>query len=241
MITLLQTPPAWGLSTFSPFCLKVETYLRMAELPYQAKAADIRKAPKGKVPWIEDDGHVVADSSQIIAYLKEKHGDPLDRKLSASQRARALLLQRTIEEHTYFALAALRWFSDAAWPHLREAFAPMLPRLIAPMIMKSIRKSVRKSLHGQGMGRHGRDEIVELARRDLEALSITLGDEPFFLGDRPTSIDAVVYGFLAQILFVPWDSEEKAILRESPNLVEFCERMRERYWKDHIAEPNGNG
>ena len=34
MIKLYQFKPAWGLPNPSPFCMKVETYLRMAGLSY---------------------------------------------------------------------------------------------------------------------------------------------------------------------------------------------------------------
>lgn len=36
MIKLYQFSPAWGLPNPSPFCMKVETYLRMTGLPYEA-------------------------------------------------------------------------------------------------------------------------------------------------------------------------------------------------------------
>ena len=79
MITLYQFPPVWGLPNASPFCMKVETYLRMTGLPYQfARGADIRKAPKGKFPVIEDNGKIIPDSSFIVEYLKASYGDPLD-------------------------------------------------------------------------------------------------------------------------------------------------------------------
>ena len=35
MIKLFQFPPYWGLPNASPFCMKVETYLRMTGIPYQ--------------------------------------------------------------------------------------------------------------------------------------------------------------------------------------------------------------
>ena len=35
MIKLYQFNPAWGLPNPSPFCMKVETYLRMVGLPYE--------------------------------------------------------------------------------------------------------------------------------------------------------------------------------------------------------------
>ena len=39
MIKLYQLAPAWDVQNLSPFCLKVETYLRMAGLPYEVAHA----------------------------------------------------------------------------------------------------------------------------------------------------------------------------------------------------------
>ena len=36
-IKLYQFPPALGLPNASPFCMKLETYLRMAGLPFENK------------------------------------------------------------------------------------------------------------------------------------------------------------------------------------------------------------
>ena len=53
MIKLYQFEPAFGLANASPFCMKLETYLRMAALPFEIPCASLRhlqKAPKGKMP-----------------------------------------------------------------------------------------------------------------------------------------------------------------------------------------------
>ena len=53
MITLHQFPPAWGLPNASPFCMKVETYLRMCNLPYTTvNVLNPAKGPKGKLPTL---------------------------------------------------------------------------------------------------------------------------------------------------------------------------------------------
>lgn len=233
MLTVFSTPPAWGLPSFSPFCLKLEAYLRMAEIPYTARAGDIRKSPKGKLPWIDDDGSLIGDSSVIIDHLKQKHGDRLDARLSPDERARLHALQRMIEEHTYFALAILRWSSEPAKPHLKEAFSPILPPLVGGLILGVIRKGILKTAKAQGIGRHSDAELLDRLRRDLEAISLSLGDTPYFFGDEPTSLDAILYGFLANMLGTPWDAPEKAVVGEFPNLLGHCARVKARYF----AEP----
>jgi len=56
MIKLYQFEPAFGLPNASPFCMKLETYLRMAGLAFEiVPRASLFKAPKDKMPYIEDD------------------------------------------------------------------------------------------------------------------------------------------------------------------------------------------
>ena len=59
MIKIHQFEPAFGLPNASPFCMKLETYLRMAGIPFALATPnmqDMRKAPKGKMPFIDDKG-----------------------------------------------------------------------------------------------------------------------------------------------------------------------------------------
>ena len=42
MITLHQPPRAWGMPNVSPFCVKLETYLRMTGVEYQVAPPRLR-------------------------------------------------------------------------------------------------------------------------------------------------------------------------------------------------------
>src|SRR5215204_1715227 len=70
-VTLVQFAPVWGRNV-SPFSLKLEAWLRLADIPYEVRPArGLRKAPKGKLPYIvEADGSAVGDSTLIIEHLK---------------------------------------------------------------------------------------------------------------------------------------------------------------------------
>ena len=94
MIRLHQYPPMFGLPNPSPFCMKLETWLRMTGHPFEiVRVVDPRKGPKGKVPWIEDGGRTVADSAFIIDYIKQAYGDPLDGNRGTEERATSLALR----------------------------------------------------------------------------------------------------------------------------------------------------
>lgn len=233
VITLYQPPSAWGIPSLSPFCTKVETYLRMVDLPYRTRSADPRKTPKGKLPWIDDDGRVVADSSDIIDHLNARLGDPLDRNLDHAQRALAHLARRTVEEHLYWCLVYARWVEPGGYAFTRDAFAKLLPPVIGKLLVHQVlRKNLVGSLHSHGLGRHSRDDIYRRGCEDLTAIAVLLADQPYFLGAEPTSIDASLYAFTGGVWLHPADNPLKQHMAALPNLVAYSERMHRRYFDE---------
>lgn len=230
MITLYQFPVAGELPNFSPFCMKVETYLRMTGHAFEVALGDIRKAPKGKLPYIEDGAVKLGDSALIIDYLKATYGDTLDAKLTPEQLATAHLARRTMEESLYFAILHARWSHDESWEKIRAMFAPTLPAALRPFVPPLVRRSVLRTSRAQGTGRHTAGEIATLAKADLDALSVVLGDHAYFLGDEPTTIDATAYAFLGNVVWDITESPLKAYARGLPNVRAYCERMRARYY-----------
>jgi glutathione S-transferase len=236
MITLYQFYPSFGIPNASPFCLKLETYLRMVELPYQNQYTDnLSKAPKGKMPYIEDNGKIVADSNIVIEYLKETYGDRLDSHLSPADRGISLAMRRLIDENLYWALVYTRWEEDASWQILKEAYFGGLPPIVKNIVPIIARKSSRQNLRGHGMGRHNAKEVYEIARLDITALADFLGDKLYFFGDKPSSLDATAYGVLANILWVPIDTPLKEYANQFPQLEKFCQRMKEKYYSENVS------
>lgn len=237
MIKLFQFPPALGLPNASPFCMKVETYLRMAALPFECpRGADLRKAPKGKFPYIEDRGRIIADSSFIIDYLKSTYGDLLDGWLDPGQRSVALAFQRLLEENTYWAVLYTRWVEAAGWRLTKSAFFDPLGVPLKWIVAPVARRAMCRELHGHGMGRHSREEIYSIGKRDIAAVAVYLGDKPFFMGAQPSTIDATVYAFVANVIMTPLEHELRYHATQYSNLVEYCARMKGAYF---AKEPVG--
>lgn len=232
MIKLFQFAPAWGLPNASPFCMKVETYLRMAGLPYEVKTmSDPRKAPKGKLPFIVDGDESIADSSAILEYLQGKYGDKLgDESLSPVDRAVAHSFRVLLDEHFYWAIVYSRWVDDGGWEIMGPMVSRGMPPIVRSIVPGIIRKSVRKALHAQGLGRHSPEEIYTIGKADLTAVSSYLGDKQFMMGDEPRSIDACVYSYLASALHTPFPSPLKPHAESLANVAPYCERMKTRYY-----------
>ena len=60
MLTFYAFGPGFGLPDPSPFVTKAEVLLKMAGVPYRKDTTGFNKAPKGKLPYIEDGGVHVA-------------------------------------------------------------------------------------------------------------------------------------------------------------------------------------
>lgn len=239
MITLYQFAPALGVRCPSPICLKLETYLRMVELPYQVAAnTDVLKAPKKKLPYVTDDNRVIADSGFIISYLKETYGDPLDARLTPKQRGAMLGMRRLIEEHLYWVAFYFRWADDDNWKIIKDVFfedIPMPMRLVIPTV---VRRKAMRDLYGQGIGRHSRDEVLELGCENIRAISDFLSDQPYLMGSEPTSLDATGYGMLLNLMRSSINSPLKDYALTFENLVAYCDRMHSRYWTNApVPEP----
>jgi len=230
MITLHQTPAAWGVANVSPFCLKLETYLRMTGVPYTARLADFRKAPKGKVPFIEEEGKMLGDSQLIIEHLKQKHGDALDARLSKEELAQGHILRRMLEESTYWHIIQERWASEEGWKSYKPIFLGIVPPVIGHVVVPGIRRKVIQALRAHGLGRHQPEEILALGKADVSAVATMLGDKPFLFGEQPTSFDAVVYAFIVSITAFPVDSPFKRFTQEQRNLVRLVDHFQQRYF-----------
>lgn len=231
MIKLYQFPPQWSLPNPSPFCMKLETYLRMVKLPFEAVyVINPGKGPKKKLPTLNDEGKILGDSGFIISYLQEKYGDPLDSHLSHEQKAQALAIQRLLEEHLYWIMVYSRWLDERYWPITRDTFFSHLKQPLRVIVPFIIQKKIRADLYKQGIGRHSTAEVYQLGIEDLSVLSTFLKSSAFLLGDEPSSIDASAYAFLANILEVPIASPLQDYAKTQPQFIDYCARMKQRYY-----------
>jgi hypothetical protein len=194
--------------------------------------AGIAQDPKGKLPWIDDDGTAVADSGLIIDYLKRKYGDPLDAGLDPNrQRALALAITRLIEEHLYWTVLYDRWIAPQGWEMTRAGFFGTLPwplRMIVPLGRTTWHsRRIAGTWHGPPCTRtdsrpgHGRRRRAGEPARTSRIISSA---------PRPTSVDAIATAFLANILMVPLETPIKAAAAGHANLVAYCRRMARQYF-----------
>ncbi|MEZ5842626.1 MAG: glutathione S-transferase family protein [Hyphomicrobiaceae bacterium] len=232
MITLYTFGPAFGLPDPSAFVTKAEVLLKMSGLAYRTDRTGFRKAPKGKLPYIDDAGTIVADSGFIRRHLEQRHGIDFDKGLTAEQRATGHAFDRMCGEHLYWAIAYERWMVKENFERGPKSFFDAAPAPIRPLVIMMIGRQLKRTLWGQGLGRHSRDEIIALGNQDVDAIAAVLGEKPWLLGDRPTGADAMVWSFVASVLCPHFATPIADHAARNANLVAYRDRGMARWFAE---------
>jgi len=239
-ITVFGAGPAFGLPEGSPYVTKTLVQLQMAGLAYRRDLARPDDSPKGQIPFIQDAEDIVADSTFIRGHIEARYGIDLDAGLSPAQRAQAWAIERMVENQLGWAVAWFRFMDEANFEKGPAHWFDGAPEAIRPQLKQQLLDQVGINLRAVGIGRHAPEEIVELGARSLWSLSVTLGDQPFLMGDRPTSVDAIAFAVLAQTLTPFFDHPLRRRAAGFCNLTAYVDRMMARYFPDFpwcVAEP----
>jgi glutathione S-transferase len=184
----------------SPFCDKVRRVLRHKRVPFEVvEVAPSRapfiaaKNPAGKLPFIEHDGRVVADSSDIVRHLERTFPDPPLVPRDPRQRALSHLLEDWADESLYFYEMLLRF----TLPHNAERWVPELlrsePAFLRPVVRPVIPLMMRRTLGAQGLGRRPLAAVLEDLDRHLDSIADTLGAGTWLVADHVTLGDLGVF------------------------------------------------
>jgi glutathione S-transferase len=232
-LTLYATRAGFDLPDTSPFVLKTEVQLQMAGLAYERASAIPPQAPKGKLPYIDDHGVAVCDSTLIRAHLERTYGVDLDEGLDATQRAQAWAIERMLEDHLYFAMVWFRWLEPANFAKGPAHFADAAPEDQRERLRGEMQARKQAELHAQGLGRHSPAEIAQLGTRSIDALAVLLGDKPWLMGETPSGVDATAFGMLACVLTPFFDTPLRRAAQAHANLTAYVGRLMKRYYPEH--------
>lgn len=234
MLTLIHYGPAFGVPDGSPFCVKAEAYLRMLGVEYKTKRGSPKKDQRGQLPVLLDDQQVVCGSGEIIRHLRKTRGDFVDAWLQQSQWTEGFFLAKTVEDHLYFLLLYQRWQLPGNFKVVKREFFKGLPPAARAILPHLVRYWSRQRGLKQGLGRCSATEIEQKAQEAVEELSRKLGDQDYFLGDKPCWLDATMFGFLTNMLAPAFPEGVGDYARQFSNLVDYERRFKERYFQDFV-------
>ena len=226
MLTLLTFPGSFGAPSHSPYCVKAMCLLQMSGLDWQPEYLhDPRKMPLSRLPVLRDGGKLIPDSAHIQTHLEAK-GIDFNVGLSAEQCAHAHALIQMCEAGLYNILVHDRWLVDESWEHTRAAFFSGIPFIIRGPLTRKLRKSVRAKMIAEGTAQFSEDERLARMKRDLNALSVQLGDKAFLFGSKPTAADAAIAPVLDMILSLPVATGARETLKRHATLPDYVARFR---------------
>lgn len=218
---VLYVTPFWAHGPNpSPGCAKVETALRLMNIPYTIEAP-MDDGPTGRWPFIAHNGRWIADSGDIIEHLMrafpENAKKLADASLNDADKALGLLLTRTCEQAMYFGIVRTRWV-DNFWPYFAMfKFEKGTPTFIVGRMFQRIRNNdIIPMLDSQGNGARTDAEYQADLLAELTAVSRIIasrqkkgakaGSNVFFTGtDVPSIVDATVFAYVQNVAGFPYE------------------------------------
>ena len=113
-VYLAQFPPSPRVRSISPFALKLETWLRLAQIPYQNVYTRKFSRASHTIPYIELNGQQISDSNRILETLRSQFQVEVDPGLTAQEKAADHAVTSMIENHT--TQVRLEWLSSQCPP-----------------------------------------------------------------------------------------------------------------------------
>lgn len=128
-------------------------------------------------------------------------------------------------------MARGRIFEDSEWFFKTVGY---MPWIVKKFFLWTFKRRLGGNLKSHGMDKHSEEEIRHIAEGDLKAISNILGNKNYLFGDKPTSFDCALFGYLANIIYgLNPQSWQNIMLREKfPNLISFTNHFKDEFWKE---------
>jgi glutathione S-transferase len=221
MLTLYSYPTLFGVADNNGYGLKVFAFLRLTGVPFRHEHVfDASSAPRAQLPYIVDGGETVGDSETIVAHLKHKYRLKIDDGLTGAQRATDVLITRMLDD-LYWVMSYSRWEDERYWMQFRDALLREHPQLTEAGLLAA-KEFNAKRYYFQGIGRYEPDQAMARGLADLQVLANLIPASGYVHGPKPTSIDAAIYGFIANIYFYDIDTPLKKFVVAHENIVRHC-------------------
>ena len=130
------------------------------------------------------------------------------------------LITRMLDD-LYWVMSYSRWKDEQFWPAFRDALRRQHPSLTEEGLHKAQEFNSQR-YHYQGIGRFAPAAAYARGLADLRVLANLVARERLRAWAKPTSVDAGIYGFIANIYFYPIETPLKQFVASHANLVRHC-------------------
>ncbi|KAJ3276195.1 hypothetical protein HDV01_005643 [Terramyces sp. JEL0728] len=224
---LFAFPATKNLSTCMEVeCLKIQTALIFSHFPFSLNEIHEHNfSPSGKLPCLMVDGKVYA--GRDVIQQASQRGLDIDSFLSPTQKSSMNAFKSQVETKLGFCLDLELWYDthfNSITLFQRGISYPWPLNLIIPRFERNqkIKEMMAvKPIYGQ-------------AQVCLDGLSLLLGDQQYFYGSRPTTLDAAVFAYIHIILSLmsksSSDSKLRKLVLQHDNLVQYSRRLWQNWY-----------
>ena len=126
----------------------------------------------------------------------------------------------------YWVMSYSRWKDERYWPAFRDALMREHPHLTDEGLLKAKEFNASATTF-RASAATSRTRRWRAGSPTLRVLADLIPADGYVHGDKPTSIDAGIYGFIANIYFYDIDTPLKQFVVAHDNLVRHCRAIHE--------------
>lgn len=227
----------WGLPSVDSVCLQVMAYCKFSGAPVKIKKSKGINQVVYDLPYFSHGLNVkLTKFKDIISHLR-KQNYCADFDLSPKQCSDIVAYSSLLNNSLYPALLYISWMDEQNYTEVtRPWYAKILPFPLNYFIPGQFQRKAIKIVHAihnyENINEEQREtQIYKKAEECMTLLSERLGENEFFFGKRPCSVDALVFGYLAPILKIPFPNAAlQNYLKNCDNLSQFINRILQRYF-----------
>eukprot|EP00041_Stephanoeca_diplocostata_P031108 m.961877 g.961877 ORF g.961877 m.961877 type:complete len:328 (+) comp23887_c0_seq77:231-1214(+) len=236
------------VASFDPRCLALLTYMKMAMADVEIKNVnECRQTLYQSLSWsmlwersvvplplMVTNSGITSSLSEIISTLRGL-GYSLDSidAINSSQAADIVAYEAFIDQALHPAVQHAMWVDKVNYT---QATTTLVSKSL-PKPFNYICPKAYRSMASLSCGNAQDSDIVVAAERCLKALNNRLSDSQYFFGEKPSYLDALVYGYVAVIRGMDAPNNAlKGVLDSTPHLLQLCQRIEKRHYPHEAAD-----
>ncbi|XP_074594591.1 metaxin-2-like [Brevipalpus obovatus] len=220
-------------------CRALKAFLRMLNLPFEEewRVNAEHMSPSNQVPFIKCGQFVVSEMVPIIEFVEAKGyslSNHLENEDRSDMKAYMNLVDSILMDAEYFVCWKL---ANVSRNYTRPRFCSFYPWPLNSVLFRMKKWGIEKRLKLRSREKADltMDSVLEDVKNCLQIITDILGDKVFLYGNKPTELDALLFGHLSAIYNTNLpDNRLKELVGESTKLLEMCARIDDKYissWK----------
>lgn len=223
-------PSDFGLPSIETKCLQFMACAKFCAAPVSViPSCSPWKCKKGVYPVFVnkavDENSEVTEFDEFAAILRKSAQDVvLDNELTLAERCEFDAFSSLMLHYFYPAQLHFLWIDH--WNYSTVTAHWYSSQLLFPYGLYYLERGRRRAQAYVAACGRSEAQLIRDAIMAINLLSAKLGDNKYFYGDRPSSLDALIFGYLAPILKLPLPSDRlQQHILGCPNLVRFIESI----------------